>query len=1028
MRRLQLLLGIRIFFCLILFQLFGFQLLAQSQLTVTGKLTDVQGNSLSSATVTVKNGNSSTTTDQNGKYNILVNNESDTLVFSFIGYNSTEVAVNGRSVINLQLSANSKSLNEVVVVGYGTQKKSDLTGSIVSISEKDIKDYAVPNVSQLLQGKAAGVYVSSNSGQPGDAAVVRIRGFGTVNNNDPLYVVDGQLFDNINNLNPSDIQNIEVLKDASATAIYGSRGSNGVILITTKKARKGESVTSFDSYVGGKSSYNAPRMQNSDQFYDFIKTAYENSGQTLDPKFKQQYDRGFNTDWWKEESQTGLSQNYNLSIRNGGEKSRSYYSLGYLNDEGAIITTKFTRLSLKINNEFDLSSHLTMGVHLGLAKNENRDAGSLPRFDFILQADPFTPVINPNVDPTEANYEYDKYAPTEWSFNPNPISILKINDRSTKEFNAYGNVYGKLKLFNGLNYFIQYSFENNNSQFNLFNPIYHQTFTEFNLANKENKYNDQTLLTESNSKSVKNIIEQRLNYAKVLGKSSFDVMLATTYESNESEGISGYKTTAPGNEEAFRVFNAATVGAQVSGSKAESAILSYLGRINYSFSDRYLATINFRADGSSVFADGHKWGYFPSFSLGWRINNEKFFTESRLQKLFSNLKLRGGWGQTGNQNISSYAPITLIGTNLNNRYYFGSDFSQGYVPTNIGNPDIKWETSQQTNLGLDAGFLEDRLTLSVDYYIKKTKDMLLRVPLPAISGYPNYPFTNAGDMQNKGFEMSTNYRDNIGKLIFSIGGNISFYKNKVESLGNGGLPLYGSVSKTEVGGPISRFFGYLWEGVFQNQDEIDSYVAKDGSKIQPYATPGDFKFADLNDDGVLDDKDRTYIGNPHPDLIYGFNLGFQIKGFDFSSFFQGTVGNDMWNGLKQVLSAPGAQNSLADAYTKAWFKEGDNATYPKPSLKNDNANYRASSWYVEKGSFLRLQNVQLGYTVPSSVLQKTRLLNSCRFYISGQNLFTITDYSGMDPEIGARSVLNLGYDGIRYPSSRTVLIGVNAQF
>jgi TonB-linked SusC/RagA family outer membrane protein len=1000
---------------------------AQATVKISGTVFDEKDVPLPGVTIKLKNGAAATFTDNTGKFSINVPDSKGTLIFSYLGYILQEVVVDNNTALSVKLLPESRSLNDVIVVGYGTQKKSDLTGSIVSLSEKDFKNYAVPNVSQLLQGKVAGAYVATNSGQPGDAAVIRIRGFGTVNDNNPLYVVDGQLFDNINNINPTDIQNIEVLKDASATSIYGSRGSNGVILVTTKKAKKGESVTSFDSYIGTKDSYRSPKMQNSEQFYNFITTGYKNGGSTLDPKFAQQYKRGFDTNWWDAVNQSALTQNYNLSVRNGGDKARSYYSLGYLDDKGAIITTRFKRITLKLNNEYDLSDRITVGVNVGLAKFESRDAGSLPSFNFVLQADPFTPVINPLVAPGSVDYQYNKYAPTEWAFNPNPVSILELNDRLTENLNVFGNVYGKVKLTKGLSYFAQYNFDNQTSTFKLFNPIYHSVFSEYNLANREDKYRDQTQLTNNAGKVQNSIIEQRLNYIKTVGKSSFDAMVAMTYESNSSEGINTYKTTAPGNDPAFQVLDAATLGAQATGSKLETSMLSYLGRINYAYDNRYLATVNFRADGSSRFADGHKWGYFPSFSLGWRINNEAFFKNLGLDKTISNLKLRGGWGQTGNQRINSNAPITLIGSNIERQWYFGNGYSQGYVPINIGNPDIKWETSQQANIGLDAGFFNERLSVSIDYFKKSTKDMLLQVPLPALAGYPNYPYANAGNVDNTGFETAINYRDNIGQVGITIGGNFSLYKNKVTSLGNGGLPLYGNVSKTEVGGPMSRFYGFVYQGIFQNQQQIDSYVGAGGQKIQPLAAPGDFKFSDINGDGVLDDKDRTYIGNPHPDLIYGFNLGATYKGFDFTAFFQGTIGNDIWNGLKS-LATVGNSNALADAYTQAWTKEGDNASYPKITTTNNNNNYRASSWWVEKGSYLRVQNVQLGYNVPPAFLQRLKILRTCRFYISGQNLFTFTKYKGLDPEIGSNNALNLGYDAIRYPSSRTILAGINAQF
>lgn len=371
--------------------------------------------------------------------------------------------------------------------------------------------------------------------------------------------------------------------------------------------------------------------------------------------------------------------------------------------------------------------------------------------------------------------------------------------------------------------------------------------------------------------------------------------------------------------------------------------------------------------------------------------------------------------------------MNLIGTTTEKQYYFGSGYLQGYYPTNVGNPDIKWETSQQTNIGLDAGFFEQKLTLSADYYIKKTKGMLLQVPMPAIASYVTVPYTNAGNVRNTGFEATIGYKNNVGNFNYNIGANISTYKTTVTSLGNGNAPLYGSASKTEVGGPMGRFFGYEYLGIFQSQQEIDNYKGANGQLIQPNAQPGDFKFADVNNDGSLTDADRKFIGNPNPKLVYGFNLGANYKGFDIVAYFQGVLGNDIYNSVK-LMAPPGYQNTLAAAYTDAWKQEGDHASYPRISLTNANDNFRASSWYVESGSYLRLQNLQIGYSLPTSIIKKSHALSSCRIYIGGQNILTVTKYSGPDPDIGVSSPLNIGYDPVRYPSGRTFTVGLNAQF
>lgn len=1006
------------------------QVFAQQAKNISGTVYDGNtGEPLIGVSIQEKGTSNGTVTDLDGKYKLTIT--SNFVTFSYVGYQAETRTFDRSGTYDIKLISDNK-LDEVVVVGYGIQRKSDLTGSLSSISSKDIKNYAVSNASELLTGKAAGVFVAASSGQPGADAVIRVRGLGTVNDNNPLYVVDGQFMDNISSLNPSDIDRIEVLKDASACAIYGSRGSNGVILITTKNGVKGETIVTLDAYVGVKNSYKALDMMNSDQYYNFIMEAYKNdkSFQTsMKDKFTNQYNKGYDTDWWKAVTRTAFNQNYNLSIRKGTDTSRTSLSLGYVDDQGSIITTEFKRLTLKLNQEYDVNKYITVGATVNLSKSRKQDTGAIPSFDFIQKADPFTPVINPLVDPSSENYQYNKYAPTEWSYDPNPVALLELPDRYNDIFNAFGNAFAQVKLFKGMTYRVQYSFERNHDTFKDFRPVYSSTFSEDNLANKESKYNTETQLTNNSSVVFNQLVEQRLNYNTDFGRNKLDAMVAMTYEKNGSEGINAFKRRALGNEDIYHILSAQTAGDKTSGDKATTSMLSYLGRVNYSFDDRYLATVNFRADGSSRFAKGNRWGYFPSVSLGWRINNEKFFHSWDIDDVVSNLKLRLGWGQNGNQRIDNNAPLTLIGTNDEMQWYFGNGFLQGYTPTYVGNKDIKWETSQQTNVGLDMSFFGNMLDASMDFYVKKTKDMLLNMPIPSFGGYPNSPFFNAGDLKNVGFEMVLNHHNSIGSTFnYNVGLNFSTYKTTVTKLTS--EYLSGTVSRTYVGGPIGRFWGYKQIGIFQSQEEIDNYVDKNGTKIQPNAQPGDFKFAKLGEMGELnDDDDRTFIGNPNPDLIYGFNLGFNYMHFDVSMAFQGTLGNDIWNVAKGTLASAGNQNALAAAYTKAWTKEGDtHAVYPRITNSDSNNNMRSSSFYVEDGSYLRLQNLQIGYTLPKNICDKSKLFSSCRIYVSGQNVFTLTDYSGLDPELGINSPLDMGVDSTRYPSSRIFTFGVNLQF
>ncbi|MDR2388453.1 MAG: TonB-dependent receptor [Tannerellaceae bacterium] len=1000
---------------------------AQHTATVSGKVSDAgSGETLVGASVMETGTSHGVTTDSEGKFTLQTTGRQITV--SYLGYEMQTLYVPPSGIVDVKLIS-MLLLDEIVVVGYGTQRKSDLTGSIASITEKEVRNYAVSNVSELLAGKASGVFGAAPSGQPGAETVIRIRGFGTVNDNNPLYVVDGQFMDNIRSLNPSDVERIEVLKDASATAIYGSRGSNGVILITTKGGVKGETSLILDVSMGVKSSYRALDMMHSEQFYNFILEAYKNDAafqNSQKEKFTSQYQKGYDTDWWDETTRNAFNQNYNLSVRKGTDNSRSALSLGYMDDQGALITTEFKRLSLRLNQEYDLGRFLTLGANAGLSKMRSRDAGAVPYFNFIQSADPFTPVISPLVDPSSENYAYNKYAPTEWSFNPNPVSMLELPERYEDLFNVFGNVFALLKPAEGFTYRFQYSFEKNDSQFKDFRPLYSATFSADNLANRESKYTTETTLNRVNTEVFNYIAEQRLNYNKQIAEHRIDLMGAMTYEKQSLETLRGYKTNALGNENIYRILDAQTKNDQSGGAKETSSMLSYLGRMNYTYADRYLLTVSFRADGSSRFAKENRWGYFPSFALGWRISDEEFFRELNIANTLPYLKLRVGWGQNGNQRIDRDAPYTLIGTNNENQWYFGNGFIQGYVPQYTGNPDIKWETSRQSNIGMDATLFGHALNLSMDFYVKETKDMLLTMPIPSFGAFPTSPFFNAGELKNTGFELSGNYGNGIGRNFrYNVGVNVSTYKTEVTDLVS--EYLSGDVSRTYKGGPIGRFWGYKQVGIFQNQEEIDSYVDKNGTKIQPNAQPGDFKFAKLTEEGVLNDDDRCFIGDPNPDLIFGLNLGFEYKHVDFSMSFQGTFGNDIWNVAKGNLASAGMQNALAKAYTEAWRKEGDQSLYPRMTNSDTNNNYRASSFYVENGSFARLQNIRLGYTLPPSLV-KTKLLANCRFYISAQNLLTITGYSGLDPEIGTNSPLNMGVDTTRYPASRTVIWGFSIQF
>lgn len=1000
-----------------------------AQHIISGKITSDAGAALENVTVQAKGGGASALTDANGLFKINVSADA-TLIFSLVGFTTRELPVANKTRMDVQLIPEIQSLGEVVVIGYGTQKKEDLTGAISSVKAKDLKNQSVTNIQTAIVGKIPGVYAATTSGQPGSGAMIRIRGVGTVNANGPLYVVDGQFLDDINNINPNDVERLDVLKDASATAIYGSRGANGVIVITTKKGLSGKTIVNLDAYIGSSSSTFTPKIANSTQLYNFLKESYDNDGLAFPAGIQKLYDRGVNTDWWDVTTRDGLTQNYNLSIRGGSEKLKSALSLGYVKEDGFIKTTTFNRFTAHWNSEYKLSSRITLGSNVNLiqSKQRNMDAFSEPIWQ-IISADPFSYVYNPLVNESDLNYTYNKYAPTEWAFTDNPLFLLESNNAATRKFNVLGNAYANVKLLEGLTYNVQFSFDKPTANGNSFVPSFNAKPSDINFGRL--KFRNNNVVSASNSTALNTIWQQTLNYNKAFGKHNITALVGMTYENNYFESISGSKTNTPSNDPSYWVIDAGSASPNVNGSISENSILSYLGRINYAFSDRYLATVSFRADGSSRFASDNRWGYFPSFSVGWRLSNEPFFKKLNIQAI-SDLKIRAGWGQTGNQTIDNSAAITTIGSANYQVYTFGGVNYPAYGPRNLGNSNIKWETSEQTNIGLEAALFDSKFSLTADYYVKNTNNMLLRLPVPAYTGFPNSPFTNAGSVQNKGFEVAVNWQDKKGDFSYAFGANASIYRNKVTSLGEGDNPIYGNgfksgLTKTEVGQPIGRFYGYKWLGIFQNQAEVDAYKNKDGQLIAPLAKPGDFKFADTDGNGVLNDNDRTYIGSPHPDLIFGFNLNLGYKNFDLAASFFGTLGNDLWNeNLSKYFVS--IDNVPADAYTKAWRQEGDNTRFPRITQTNKNNNNRSSSWYVEDGSFLRLKNVQLGYTLPKTIFKNNTLFNSCRFYVSGQNLLTFTKYSGMDPEVGNNNPLQLGFEITRYPASRIISFGVNAEF
>ena len=1034
-----------------------FGLSALAQVNVNGKIVDEKGNPLTGATIQVKGTQQFTQTDPKGEFALKVPSSTSRLVFSFSGYAQKEITVGNQGSVNVTLAPTNALMGEVVVVGYGTQKKSDLTGAISSVSAKDLAKATPVNASDALQGRAAGVMVSTNSGSPGSEGVIRIRGIGTVNNNDPLYVVDGMFVSSINYLNPSDIARMEVLKDASATAIYGSRGANGVVLITTNKGSIGKPVIAFNANTSISKVSHLMKTLNRDQYLDYLKTAYLNGYLRTNPTaspatdpltstdpffntvkaYKTQYDKGYNTNWADSLLKTAVVQSYDLSIRGGAPNVRYAASGGYYDQKGILQNSGYKRYTFRLNTDYTINKRLVVGENLSITQSstlglggfsEGRSNGLIPQ---ILGADPLVPIINPNANMNDPDYQYNKYASDISGGASNPAaSVARVNDRINL-LKIVGNLYGELEIVKGLKLRTSFGYDYNSIDSSGFNPRFYIS---------GNEQNPTSTIAQVDMSFLGQVWENTLNYNTKTGDHSFSALLGYTEELYKGKFTNASRQGTANNDPSLQVLNAATGAIALTGNKTQTSLQSYFARVNYSYADKYLLTATVRRDGSSKFAPFNQWGTFPSVSGGWKISNEKFFQNLKANWI-SSLKLRAGWGQIGNQSMpggSNNPYLSLVEGITNYRYIFGDALANGNYLTSLGTPSITWETSQQTNIGLDLnlfGLFKNALTFSADYFVKNTKNMLLQVPLPSYAGFPSLPYTNAGNIQNKGIEIVIAYEGKAGNFSYGISANASKFINKAVSLGTGNNPItitdiYTnlSVNKTQVGQPIGEFYGYVTDGIFQSAAEVQSYN-KNGTLVQPNASPGDFRFKDLNGDGVINANDRTFIGNPWPKLTYGFNLTLGYRNWDFAALFQGSYGNKLFNVNKKYNSVfNGAGGTNRKAYEAAWRGQGTSTSQPIMSAVDKNNNFQVSDWYVEDGSYMRLKNLQIGYTVAESWLKKAGI-SSSRIWIGGTNLFTITKYTGNDPEAGlGASPLQAGWEFSPYPKMKRFSLGINLTF
>ncbi len=995
-----------------------------------------------------------------GNFSLTVSANS-VLIISYIGYITREVAAS--SIMNVVLNEDHQRLDEVVVVGYGTQRKSDLTGSITRVDADDFKTTPVMGVETALQGRAAGVQVSSFSGSPGSGTSVRIRGTGTVNNaNEPLYVVDGIPVGGISYLNPSDISSIEILKDASATAIYGSRASNGVVLITTKRGNStGETITTnvtFDAYYGWQNSINTPEMLDAAGFIELNRRAYRDNPNGLHTDFRDVNAfldvvekvtgsrRG--TNWMDEVTQTGTIQNYNVAISSGNQKLSHMTSASYFKNEGIIKFSDFDRITVRSNADIKISDRIKLTTNIGLTHKTRHKVRENDLENGIifgaLTYDPTTPVYRhgyegipgwetsmEGYDPTD---QYSWFGTGKYTNKRQPYAeaFREGKLKTWKELKVVGNAILDIKIMDWLTFRTNFGLDISHRNDNNFEPKYY--------LDPDEKA-DQSKVWNRNDIDNNWISENTLNFNKIFGKHNLSAVAGVTLEHWSYKMFEAGKEGTPNNNEDQWVLGSATFNPSTTGERKHRSMMSYLARVNYSFDDRYLITASVRSDGSSKFMKDNRWATFPSVSAGWRVSQEKFFMEWD-QDFWSNLKVRVGWGQIGNQlPVGEASYVNRILGEDKRKYIFGADKQQytGYAINDMGNPLIQWETSEQTNVGIDLGFFGGKLSATMDYFIKETRDMLIKVPLPMYLGYHEDPWANQGSVKNQGFELQLDWQDQINDFRYSISGNLTTIKNEVTSMGDGGpMPggneRVGDVTLTREGYPIGSFYGWKVIGVFQNQAQIDASHMKDHEP-----RPGDLIFEDANGDGKLTDDDRVDLGSPFPKVSYGLNINLAYKNLDLTAFFQGVAGNKIFRTFKYYThQKTGYFNSPASILEDAWRAPGTLGTDDPGNPSNTEfqihsdprLNTRASSYYVENGSYLRLKNLQIGYTFPREWTSKAKISN-LRVYVGAQNLFTITKYNGLDPELAGNDNDNptdYGIDRSHYPQARTYMVGLNMAF
>lgn len=1011
---------------------------------LTGQVIDNNNMPLPGVSVVIKGTTAGTITDFDGNYNLNTElSDSTVLVFSYVGFKTQEIVVDGQSVINVLMEEDTSLLDEVVVVGYGTQKKSVITGAISGVKQTELEDLPITRVEQTLQGRVSGVTIAATSGQPGSNSTVRVRGITTLGFNEPLWVIDGVVVDSggIGFLNQSDIESVEVLKDAASQAIYGARAAAGVILITTKKGKSGKLNVNVNSYTGVSSASRQLDLLNAREYATLLNEKYVNGGGTI--QITDPASLGEGTDWQSVIfNNSAMRSQHELSLSGGNDVSKFYASFGYNKQEGIVMSdiSNYTRKNIRLNSTHDISDKIRFGQTLGYSNEKNVGIGNTNSefggpLSSAINLDPTTPIVE--TDPILAGqapytnegiwrdnngnpYGISNFVAQEMS-NPLAYQKTRLGNYGWSD-NFVGNTYVEYEPIEGLQLRSTVGVKLAYWGYRSFTPV-----SYLNAATIVNQNN----ISRGTNQGFGWNLENTISYSKRIRDHNFSVLLGQgVYADNITFGESVTYYDIPVDNYSDASFNFSVPQEQINAYSYEGVehrVTSLFSRLTYDFDEKYLLTAIFRRDGSSRFGSNNKFAFFPSFSAGWVPSREEFWNDN---DIVNQLKIRGGFGVTGSDNIGDFQYLSTISGGRN--YTIGNPGSIviGNSPNAPSNPDLKWEETSQLNIGFDTRLFND-ISLSFDWYKKTTTGILQNIAIPGYIGAIGDPVGNVADMDNSGYDIELGYNKSFGEFDLSFNGNVSYVENEVTHLGNGVDFLSGGASiqstnfpitRTQVGQPVNSFYGFKTNGIFQNQAEIDSYVNSSGVVIQPDAQPGDFKWVDLDDDGDIDSDDRGFLGSSLPKFTFGFSLNLDYKNFDFFMFCQGASGNKIFQGLRRldIVNA-----NYQTAALGRWVGEGTSNTFPRLTTNDTNNNFsNPSDFYLEDGDYLRLKTIQIGYSLPDSILDKLGI-DKLRVYYTAENLLTFTKYSGYDPEIGGGI---FGIDRGYYPQAVTNQLGINLQF